>query len=101
MLQESALVKPARLMLSDGTMAGPAGGVTLAQLVPTLSSSAMIPAGSFALRLKKTKLAIAEISPPALLVRLAGGALGRPKLDGGGLTHICEMSSFVAPELKV
>jgi len=48
----------------------------------------MMPAGSFALRLNKTKLAIdGVISPPALLVSVAGGALAEPNVEAGGLTH--------------
>ena len=58
-----------------------AGGVTLAQEAPTRTSSAIIAAGSAALRLNNTKLAIPLRSVPALLVKAAGGAAGQA--EGG------------------
>src|ERR1041385_4473663 len=57
-VHESTFILPDRLRFKVGCTADSAGGVTLAQEVPTLTSSARMPAGSFALRLNKTKLAM-------------------------------------------
>src|SRR5437762_2489206 len=74
-VQERTLVLAARVMARVGTVWLSAGGVTLAQEVPTRTSSTNTTAGSFGLRSNRTKLAIAERSLPALLVSVGVGAL--------------------------
>src|SRR4051794_25938647 len=72
---ESTLVFPDRFRFKMGATGASAGGVTLAQEGPTRISSATMPAGSLALRLNSTKLAMAAMSLVAKLVRVAAGGL--------------------------
>ena len=83
--QDKTELFPDRLRLSEGTSGDSAGGVTLAHEGPTRISSAMMPAGSFALRLKRTKLRICAepISPVAVLVRGGVGGIGQSKTRSG------------------
>src|SRR2546428_7255071 len=100
-VQERTSVPAERKILRLGTTWLSAGGVTLAHEVPMRISSAKTTAGSAAFRLKSTKLAICDRSPPALVANVGGGALAWPKVEAGGLIHICETSSLVAAGLKV
>ena len=100
-VHESTFTLPDRFRFNVGSTADSAGGVTLAQEVPTRTASAIMAAGSFALRLNNTKLASWLMSPPAELVNVGAGAFARPKVEAGGLIHICATSSFVVAELNV
>src|SRR4051812_50105975 len=89
-------------MLSGGGSGASAGGVTLAQDGPTRTSSAMITAGSLALRLKSTKLPIisGEMSLVATFVKVAGGGAARAKGGAAGLIQGCGKASLGGAGLK-
>jgi len=80
-----------------------AGGVTLAHEVPMRNSSKIPFAGSDALRLKSTKLAMTPelTSPPTEDVNVGAGANALPNVAAAGLIHKLATSSFVLAVLNV